>query len=299
MTVSAESIESVQQLTTVWRTLMLDRDADADVRDLPGIAVRWADSRFGFFNCITLTEAEAGAELLRHRLGQAADIMRTKKHPGFLWLFEDLLDDEARSALETTAEQAGSSTPSPVQAWPATCSHPRTGPPRPDVHPRTHRRAGPPPAAPPKPTHCAPGPTPPALSSPSPGSTPPHNASAPPGAPFADRTPPTTRPGPSEPRLSETQAKRARDRQRCRFAPASSPRALPPFRHPDVTRKAGSRLHCPSGPHSPCRRHTAGTGPYSPISRHDSMNFPCPYASWLHVTPSALPGSAPARARNP
>ncbi|WFB10467.1 GNAT family N-acetyltransferase [Streptomyces sp. LX-29] len=107
MTVSAESIESVQQLTTVWRTLVLDRDTDADVRDLPGIAVRWADSRFGFLNCITLTETEAGAELLQHRLSQAADIMRTKKHQGLVWLFEDLLDDEARSALETTAEHAG------------------------------------------------------------------------------------------------------------------------------------------------------------------------------------------------
>ncbi|MBH1937997.1 GNAT family N-acetyltransferase [Streptomyces sp. AV19] len=107
MTVSTESIESVQQLTTVWRTLVLDHDAEADVRDLPGIAVRWADSRFGFWNCITLTDKGAGAELLRNRLGQAADIMRAKKHPGFLWLFEDLLDDKARSALETTAEQTG------------------------------------------------------------------------------------------------------------------------------------------------------------------------------------------------
>ncbi|MGX8904275.1 GNAT family N-acetyltransferase [Streptomyces netropsis] len=107
MTVSAESLESVQQLTTVWRTMVLDRDPDADVRELPGITLRWADSRFGFFNCITLTETEAGADLLGHRLSQAASIMRTKKHPGLVWLFEDLLDNEARAALETTAEQAG------------------------------------------------------------------------------------------------------------------------------------------------------------------------------------------------
>ncbi|MCS0636998.1 GNAT family N-acetyltransferase [Streptomyces sp. LP05-1] len=107
MTVPAESLESVQQLATAWRTIVLGRDADADVRDLPGIAVRWADSRFGFLNCVTLTEAEAGAGPLARRLGEVADIMRAKKHPGFLWLFEDLLDDEARSALEATAEQAG------------------------------------------------------------------------------------------------------------------------------------------------------------------------------------------------
>ena len=33
--------------------------------------------------------------------------MRTKKHPGFLWLFEDLLDEGARSTLEEAAKQAG------------------------------------------------------------------------------------------------------------------------------------------------------------------------------------------------
>ncbi|MWA14432.1 GNAT family N-acetyltransferase [Streptomyces sp. BA2] len=102
-----ESIESAQQLTVAWRAMVLDRDADADVRDLPGIAVRWADCRFSFYNCITLTDAGAGADLVAQRLSQAADIMRAKKHPGFLWLFEDLLDDEARAALAKAAEQAG------------------------------------------------------------------------------------------------------------------------------------------------------------------------------------------------
>lgn len=107
MTGLTESIESARQLAVAWRALVLDRDADADVRDLPGIAVRWADSRFGFYNCITLTESGAGADLVAQRLGQAVDIMRAKEHPGFLWLFEDLLDEEARAALATTAEQAG------------------------------------------------------------------------------------------------------------------------------------------------------------------------------------------------
>ncbi|MEU8547235.1 GNAT family N-acetyltransferase [Streptomyces roseoverticillatus] len=107
MTERAESVESVEQLAAVWRAMAIDRDAGADVRDLPGIAVRWADCRFAFWNCITLTDAGADAELLGQRLGQAADIMRAKKHPGFLWLFEGLLDEGARSALETAVEQAG------------------------------------------------------------------------------------------------------------------------------------------------------------------------------------------------
>ncbi|MGA4844317.1 GNAT family N-acetyltransferase [Streptomyces sp. G45] len=102
-----EAMESAEQLAVAWRAMVLDRDADADVRDLPGIAVRWADCRFAFWNCVTLTDAGAGADLLAKRLRQAADLMRQKKHPGFLWLFEDLLDDDARTARATLAEQAG------------------------------------------------------------------------------------------------------------------------------------------------------------------------------------------------
>ncbi|WP_369193243.1 GNAT family N-acetyltransferase [Streptomyces djakartensis] len=107
MTDLAQSIESREQLAVVWRAMVLDRDADADVRDLPGIAVRWADCRFAFWNAITLTDVGADAQLLRQRLAQVADVMRTKKHPGFLWLFEGLLDDGARSTLEEAARQAG------------------------------------------------------------------------------------------------------------------------------------------------------------------------------------------------
>jgi GNAT superfamily N-acetyltransferase len=103
----ADSVESMEQLATVWRAMVLDRDADADVRDLPGIAVRWADCRFAFWNCVTLTEVGADAALVERRLGEAAEIMRSKKHPGFLWVFEDLLGAEARAALPAAAGRAG------------------------------------------------------------------------------------------------------------------------------------------------------------------------------------------------
>ncbi|MFI6642716.1 GNAT family N-acetyltransferase [Streptomyces sp. NPDC050504] len=107
MTDLAASIESMEQLSVVWRAMVLDRDADADVRDLPGIAVRWADCRFGFWNCLTLTDVGADPALLGQRLGQAAEIMRSKERPGLLWLFEDLLDEEARAGLAEAAERAG------------------------------------------------------------------------------------------------------------------------------------------------------------------------------------------------
>lgn len=103
----AESVESMEQLAAVWRMMVLDRDPGADVRDLPGVAVRWADCRFAFWNCVTLTDVGADADLLAERLGRAADVMRGKEHPGFLWVFEDLLDEGARQALPAAAGRAG------------------------------------------------------------------------------------------------------------------------------------------------------------------------------------------------
>ncbi|MHC3451353.1 MULTISPECIES: GNAT family N-acetyltransferase [Streptomyces] len=110
-----DSVESVEQLTAAWRILVLDRNPDADVRDLPGIAVRWADCRFPFWNCVTLTGDGTGAGPAERLLDEAAEIMRSKKHPGFLWVFEDLLGDEAHAALGPAAAQAGL-----VHAFPGT-----------------------------------------------------------------------------------------------------------------------------------------------------------------------------------
>ncbi|QHY97436.1 hypothetical protein SSPS47_20220 [Streptomyces sp. S4.7] len=102
-----DSIESVEQLAVVWRAMVLDRDPDADVRDLPGLAVRWADCRFPFWNCVTLTDVGADAEVVGQRLGQAAEIMRAKERPGFLWVFEDLLGEEALAGLAAAAGRVG------------------------------------------------------------------------------------------------------------------------------------------------------------------------------------------------
>lgn len=107
MTGLADTIESVRQLADAWRVMVLDRDPAADVRNLPGIAVRWADCRFPFWNCVTLTEAGVGADVAGRRLEQAAEVMRDKREFGFLWLFEDLLTDEARAGLDAAAERAG------------------------------------------------------------------------------------------------------------------------------------------------------------------------------------------------
>ncbi|MFE6200085.1 GNAT family N-acetyltransferase [Streptomyces sp. NPDC057838] len=103
----ADSIESMEQLALVWRAMVLDRDPRSDVRDLPGIAVRWADCRFAFWNCLTLTDVGADAGLTGRRLREAAEVMRAKERPGFLWVFEDLLDEQARAGLDAAAGAAG------------------------------------------------------------------------------------------------------------------------------------------------------------------------------------------------
>jgi GNAT superfamily N-acetyltransferase len=107
VTVLTDSVESMEQLAVAWRAMVLDRDGEADVRDLPGIAVRWADCRFAFWNCVTLTEAGVDGALLERRLREAGDIMRSKKQSGFLWVFEELIGDGARAGLEAAAERAG------------------------------------------------------------------------------------------------------------------------------------------------------------------------------------------------
>ncbi|GGN07493.1 hypothetical protein GCM10011609_53740 [Lentzea pudingi] len=91
--------ESVEQLVVGWRAMVLDRNPDADVRDLPGIVVRWADSRFPFWNCVTLTEPGIGADLLAQRFTEAADVMRAKENFGFLWVFEGLAEGADLDAL--------------------------------------------------------------------------------------------------------------------------------------------------------------------------------------------------------
>jgi GNAT superfamily N-acetyltransferase len=104
--ISLEAIEASQQLTETWRNLVLDH-GPGDVRDLPGIAIRWANSKFPFWNCITFTDHGADPRLLDERLAQSVALMRQKSQPGLIWLFEDLLDSSARAGLPAAAERAG------------------------------------------------------------------------------------------------------------------------------------------------------------------------------------------------
>jgi GNAT superfamily N-acetyltransferase len=105
-TVSKEAKESVQQLAGVWGEIIQDRRS-GEIRDLPGISIRWSDTAFAFFNTITLTDCGTNKQMLRDRLIKAAEYMAGQSKGGFLWLFEDLLDPDARNSLEHLAAEAG------------------------------------------------------------------------------------------------------------------------------------------------------------------------------------------------
>lgn len=104
--ISPDALESVRQLADTWRAIVIDR-GPGDVRDLPGMAIRWADSKFPFWNCITFTDQGADGRLLDERLAQAATYMRQRSQPGLVWLFEDLLDPSCRAGLPAAADRAG------------------------------------------------------------------------------------------------------------------------------------------------------------------------------------------------
>jgi GNAT superfamily N-acetyltransferase len=104
--ISPDALESIRQLADAWRAIVIDR-GPGDVRDLPGMAIRWADSKFPFWNCITFTEQGADGRLLDERLAQAASYMRQRSQPGLIWLFEDLLDPLCRAGLPAAADRAG------------------------------------------------------------------------------------------------------------------------------------------------------------------------------------------------
>lgn len=99
-------VESVRQLADNWEAVVRDRGT-GDIEDRPGIAIRWADNRFPFWNCVTLTEQGCDDRSLEKSLSETAAYMRGKRETGLVWLFEDLLDPPCRAQLPEIADRAG------------------------------------------------------------------------------------------------------------------------------------------------------------------------------------------------
>ncbi len=103
--VSSEAYESVTQLTGMWGKLV--RDVGCSVAEEDGIAIRWADAKFVFYNALVVTDPVDGEEQLRRLFLRSAEFMDNRDQPGCVWLFEDLVSPDARSKINDVALDAG------------------------------------------------------------------------------------------------------------------------------------------------------------------------------------------------
>lgn len=107
-TASSELDESITQLADVWEKIALDCGG-GDIANKGGIAMRWADSDFPFFNTLTLLETYDSPDELTKTFKACSDYMKARQKPGLLWLFEDLVAPQLRGNIEAMADDAGMS----------------------------------------------------------------------------------------------------------------------------------------------------------------------------------------------
>lgn len=93
-----EIAESVQQFTSSWELIIHDLPG-VDLIDSSGLAVRWADSPFTFWNAIFLSEPVADAGQLDFRMSCAVAYMQGKNHGGLIWICEEYLEGAVREKL--------------------------------------------------------------------------------------------------------------------------------------------------------------------------------------------------------
>ena len=107
-TAYSELHESITQLADVWERIALDCGG-GDIADKGGIAMRWADSDFPFFNTLTLLETRNNIYDLAKTFKACADYMKGREKSGLFWLFEDLVAPESQGNIEAMAAEAGMS----------------------------------------------------------------------------------------------------------------------------------------------------------------------------------------------
>ncbi|HVJ53303.1 MAG TPA: GNAT family N-acetyltransferase [Aliidongia sp.] len=93
--IDAEVVESNTQFISMWRVLAGDRPG-AELIDRAGLAIRWADSPFVFWNAIFLTTPVSEAATLADRLAAAAAYMRTRRQAGLIFISEDYVAGPAK-----------------------------------------------------------------------------------------------------------------------------------------------------------------------------------------------------------
>src|SRR5215470_12295969 len=98
--------ESLNQYLTMWKVFTEDR-GNADPTEIPGLAMRWTDSRFGFWNNIFLVEENLNSSQLEARLRTASDYMRKRPVGGLVNIFAEQVDEATHRSLPEIAARAG------------------------------------------------------------------------------------------------------------------------------------------------------------------------------------------------
>ena len=96
--IESEVSESIRQFTSSWEQIVEDMPG-VDLIDSSGLAVRWADSPFTFWNAIFLSEPVADARKLDFRISTAVTYMKGKAHAGMIWICEEYLNGDASEKL--------------------------------------------------------------------------------------------------------------------------------------------------------------------------------------------------------
>lgn len=103
--VDSEVYESVSQLAGMWGKLVTD--AGCSVADEDGLAIRWADARFAFYNALVVTSPVHHAERLKRLLSRSAEFMAGREQPGCVWIFEEMVSPDVRGKINDLALDAG------------------------------------------------------------------------------------------------------------------------------------------------------------------------------------------------
>lgn len=103
--INSEVFESVSQLTAMWGKL--NRDVGGSVADEDGLAIRWADAKFAFYNALVVTGPVDNEDQLKRLLSRSAEFMDSREQPGCVWIFEDLVSPDVRGKINDLALDAG------------------------------------------------------------------------------------------------------------------------------------------------------------------------------------------------
>ena len=87
-----------QEFLTSWE-LCTGTFPEAELFDRPGIAARWADIPFRFYNALCLTAELYDAEMLRRTVREGVNFMRARACPGWMVVTLESLSGTAQTAL--------------------------------------------------------------------------------------------------------------------------------------------------------------------------------------------------------